>query len=583
MGIYAYSSLDDIKEKAWETTKNTLAGTTNLVEWRECYVSNVLEEMNGANSILPKGLKFSAAQLKDRSLSQRMCAQVLMETHHCVSINMGSDKDSDDSAYMPAIYSSKDGIYHMNHDYFAKYVGILHPEADEGFTEKVMYHIKTNSQRVNRTGFKDGERDLIPFQNGILDYTTKELIVDYENDVAYHDDPQYVFTWYVHCNWNPDAQSPQIKMPNGKIWEFEEWLLDIMDGSKEDAHLLKQVIGSVFRPFVDFQQSTWFYSTSGSSGKTTILDMIFDILGNSAVALNLKEIEGEDSAFNLQQVLESGAVFIGADENPVKMYLDKSDKYKSIVTHGWVHLNRKFKKNVSAKFFCSMIQCGNDTPRLQDNSPSNLRRWNAIRFPKTFGKNEKIKEIKDVYLKRKDVQEYICKACLKDIPDYYEFMNTDNTEETLRMIQTDNSPVLQFVYSVLHEGGYMATDDDGDANDGGMSICPTWSKIPLPILYQVFVAWYKLTHDGQKPMSDKSFYKDLEIALQNDDTWEIDKRKTLNVSKKYENEVLNNPWLAIKMFGVNELIDQRYTDSNDYGKALMPRFEKQYTGGLFRR
>ena len=69
-------------------------------------------------------------------------------------------------------------------------------------------------------------------------------------------------------------------------------------------------------------------------------------------------------------------------------------------------MNRKFKAPIAFQFKGFMVQCINGMPKVKDKSNSFYRRQLVVPFLKNFQGAER-RYIKDEYLARKDVLEYI--------------------------------------------------------------------------------------------------------------------------------------------------------------------------------
>lgn len=94
-----------------------------------------------------------------------------------------------------------------------------------------------------------------------------------------------------------------------------------------------------------------------------------------------------------------------------------------------------------------MVQCVNELPRLRDRSESMYRRLLVVPFEKRFEGSER-KYIKDDYLKRKDVLEYVLYHLLAET-DYYELDEPQACAALLDEFREVNDPVRQFLGDVL--------------------------------------------------------------------------------------------------------------------------------------
>ena len=176
------------------------------------------------------------------------------------------------------------------------------------------------------------------------------------------------------------------------------------------------------------------------------------------------------------------AFFWFLDENDVGTYIDKAANLKAVITGDVVSINRKYKAPVAFQFRGFMVQCLNEMPRIKDRSDSFYRRQLFIPFTKCFTGIER-KYIKEDYLKRKDVLEYVLKrvlnmnyytlsepaACKNALEEYKDFV------DTTRSFMQEIMPKLQ------------------------------WTLVPFDFLFDLYKVWYKDTvgndHNQKEPKS----------------------------------------------------------------------------------
>lgn len=94
-----------------------------------------------------------------------------------------------------------------------------------------------------------------------------------------------------------------------------------------------------------------------------------------------------------------------------------------------------------------MIQCVNELPKLRDKSESMYRRLLVIPFDKRFQGCER-KYIKDDYLNRQDVLEYVLYRVLAET-DYYELDEPDACSALLDDFRVANDPLRQFADEIF--------------------------------------------------------------------------------------------------------------------------------------
>lgn len=272
--------------------------------------------------------------------------------------------------------------------------------------------------------------DLCIVGNGLFDYKNK-ILLPY--------DPEYVFLSKTHVNYVPTPANPHITMPDGVDWDVESWLLDLM-GSDAMANLMWQTLGATVRPSVPWHRAVFLYSESGNNGKGTFCVPV-KCLSGSYESIKINDF---DKDFRLTSLMHTSVVV--NDENPVNMFLDDVANFKAAVTGDSIQVNRKFKDPVTMTFNGCIIQCINGMPKTRDKSESFVRRLLIIPFERRFEGHER-KYIRDDYLRRQDVLEYMLWKVLVGMPDYYELKATDECLSLLDEFRVRNDTVLEFYRS----------------------------------------------------------------------------------------------------------------------------------------
>lgn len=331
------------------------------------------------------------------------------------------------------------------------------------------------------------ERNLVAVNNGIFDYDTKTLSPF---------DPNYVFLTKSGVNYNPNATNPVIHNDDdGTDWDVESWMKELSD-DPEIVNLLWEIIGAIIRPLVPWNKSAWFYSETGNNGKGTLCELMRQIVGDGTYAsIQLSEFSKD---FMLEPLLRSSAIIV--DENDVGTYIDKAANLKAVITGDVLSINRKYKAPVAFQFRGFMVQCLNEMPRIKDRSDSFYRRQLFIPFTKCFTGVER-KYIKEDYLKRKDVLEYVLKrvlnmnyytlsepaACKNALEEYKDFV------DTTRSFMQEIMPKLQ------------------------------WTLVPFDFLFDLYKVWYKDTVGNDHNQKSKpGFVKDVkQIVMSSYPEWEV--------------------------------------------------------------
>lgn len=365
------------------------------------------------------------------------------------------------------------GLYTDNSLVLSRIIRSLNRDITARGISNVMDMLRESSPRVYRTS----EPNLIAVNNGIFDYDTKTLMAF---------SPDYVFLSKSRVDYNPSATNVVIhNADDGTDWDVESWMQELSD-DPEVVQLLWEILGAVVRPFVSWNKSAWFYSNKGNNGKGTLCSLMRNLVGkDSYAAVSLSDFSKE---FMLEPLVRSTAIIV--DENDVGVFIDKAANLKAVVTGDVIQINRKFKPAFAFQFHGFMVQCLNEFPRIKDKSDSFYRRQLFVPFEKCFTGRER-KYIKDDYLQRKEVLEYVLLRVLN--MSYYSLSEPQVCVEALGEYKTFNDPVLQFLSEVLPDA--------------------KWNALPYSFLYDMYKSWYKDNVPMGKPSAKSTFQYDLRAAL----------------------------------------------------------------------
>lgn len=432
-----------------------------------------------------------------KTMTHPQIAQVLITLHHArriAPIGVARDKDK----ALLAVYDPPTGLYDTS---AAGLKGLARKyDVDLGIrgTMEVLDILSTAAPWVDCVQ----DRDLIAVNNGIFNYKTKELIPF---------SPEYVFLVKSAVDFDRSATSPVIIMPDGEEWEVEAWMRSLTDDD-EIAHLLWEITGAVVRGGVSWGKGAFLHSEQGNNGKGTLLSLMRNLTGKWATIPLYK--------FNEKFALEGllGAQAILTDENPVGTYIEVGDVFKAIITNDAFVLEGKGKPVVSYQFWGFMAQCVNDLPRTKDTSESFYRRQLFIPFTKNFTGVER-KYIKDDYLHRDDVLQYVLKRVLVDMDDYYELSEPEACKALLAEHKISNDPVREF------------WEEFADRF--------TVSFLPVQFLHELYVAWSKRSNPDGTKMKERPFMKRLDAIARGTGDWVRELEANGVDTKRYDASVFN--------------------------------------------
>ena len=313
--------------------------------------------------------------------------------------------------------------------------------------------------------------DVVALANGLFDLRSKKLRPF---------SPEVVLTSKASVAFRADATT----CPVIDGWSVDEWIRELANNDSDVEDLFWQIIAALFRPDHPFNKAALLYSPTGSNGKGTFVELLRNLVGSERVAtLSMSEF-GETF---LPETLRS-AFCVLSDENEVGDYMKKAGAFKAWVSHDWIRLNVKYGQMTNAKGRGLCVFCANELPASKDKSESLYRRFVPIPFLKRYvGADENV-AIKNDYVKRPEVLEYVAhKALMMDLFDT--FITPAVCKELLGQMRVENDPVLQFAEDFLPEF--------------------KWDLLPWEFVYAVYSAWMRKEVPSGRAVSRKAFTERL--------------------------------------------------------------------------
>ncbi|WP_051912607.1 DNA primase family protein [Carnobacterium funditum] len=384
-----------------------------------------------------------------------------------------------------AIYMRFEGIYTQNETMIKRYISYVEPTFTERQAEDVIYKIANISEVKEKTN----SRYLIPVNNGVFNLETKKL-EKFTSD--------YVFTSKIATDYNDKATLPIFEG-----WNVEQWLKDLSNGEEDLNTLLWQVISSAMNGNFSRKKSIWLYG-EGNTGKGTFQELITNMVGRNNIATLKVNQFSERFALPL---LEGKTCVIG-DDVPAHVYIDDSSNFNSTVTGDPVRIEQKNKAAYSTVFNMTVIQSTNGLPRVHNTTEGTYKRFLIVQFKQAFKGEGDNWSIKNDYIKRKDVLEYVLQKAINI--DFEKFILPASSEQLMNQYKIDNDPIRDFKVSVFDQF--------------------TSTRIPLYLLYQYYLDFCE--ENKYKYMTSRNFINSLERVLDTD--WEKKKSKVGNFfNEKY--------------------------------------------------
>lgn len=322
-------------------------------------------------------------------------------------------------------------------------------------------------------------------KNGIYNKETKQLEPFDQNEYRLAK---------IQTNYNPNATSPVITMPDGVDWTFDSWLEELVDHNPDRLEQMWQIITAALNPGRVYNKCVIFYSRQGNNGKGTLGQVLKNIIGDGLYpSVNIKNF---GVRFRTQQLL--GKILNIADENPVGAYIDGTDEFKAAITGDDIQIEAKGKDAYPMQVRMLNIQMLNGTLLTRDKSNSIYRRLLIVPFTHTFTGCER-PYIKRDYMDRTDVKEYILKRAL-EAPVVTEFVVTKENEEALYRTKVENNSVFEFFDEFLPRF--------------------KWDVLPTKFLYDLYVSWMAKDNANGKPVKKSAFVEYASDYLAETNEWD---------------------------------------------------------------
>lgn len=486
------------------------------------------------NATRSKDIKIpSPKRLTHYQIAELMCAIYTVRRVACAG------KDADPSYDLLAIYQDSgpnEGLYVTDELTLETIVSGFNPTFNDNDIQTVLNKLRRKASRVIRSS----DQNKIAVNNGVFDFQKKVLLPF---------SPQMVFLSKSRVDYVDKPVNPVIHNDlDNTDWDVESWMNELSD-DPEIVELLWQILGAIIRPFVPWNKSAWFYSTSGNNGKGTLCELMRNLCGPGTYASIPLSDFGDD--FKLEPITHATAIIV--DENDVGTFVDKAASLKAIITNDVIQINRKFKIPIAYQFYGFMVQCLNEMPRIKDKSDSFYRRQLFVPFEKCFTGHER-KYIKNDYLKRPEVLQYVLHKVLN--MDYYSLSEPAACVSALNEYKGFNDPVREFAIEILPQ-------------------CK-WDLLPFAFLYDLYTVWFRQNNPSGKPQGKNTFIADLIDLLPNNFPNWYSIGRTATIRPK---NMMDSPEPLIAEYDLKNWMNPLYK-GNDLDRICQPMLKTTYHGIL---
>lgn len=389
------------------------------------------------------------------------------------------------------------GIYVPTEAHFIKFVYDLTATALTNTATKAL--VEMISRLCPRVEQSD-DANLLVLNNGIFNYAQQTL---------HPFDREFVSLSKASVALNLEAENPVIDLGNGQTWDVESWVADLSDGDSEVERLYWQLLGAALRARHPWEVAAIFYESSGRNGKGTFLQLMRNLVGEeNCVSMSMSTLEERFGRGRLLPREGRVPMLVTADENG-KVYLEKAEHFKEMVTHDPVEVEEKSRAIVQLTWRGFIVQCINDLPKTKETSGSISRRLRMVPFTKRFrASTDEVdsravanKSIKTDYIGRQEVLEYVARRVLTHdmTPEYYELSEPQKSKKLLKQQQLNNDTVQEF----WEEFGEQFV----------------WDLVPWKFVYDLYKAWLDRTNPTSRPKGSRTVQREIQDILIDSDEW----------------------------------------------------------------
>ena len=283
--------------------------------------------------------------------------------------------------------------------------------------------------------------DGLVFKNGVLDLDTMEM--------SPHSPDSYHLTGYP-VNYLADEKPT--------VTPFRDYLFELTQDS-EGVTTLFEMIGSCFDPGVFEMRTVFLLTGSGSNGKSTLLDIIEELVGMHNISRTPFTDYGIDRW--AKGGLVDKALALDDDIDPTKPL---GPALKSLVTKKVHEVELKYRNSFPYPLEATFIGAINGQPHTSDTSDAFWDRFLVLDFPMTFEK--------DATARQRLMSEFTSSEMLDSIATFSVnlyaqakcagvFTRPERSEEMVAMFQENSNHIITFANErLVHSPDVIETRRD---------------------------------------------------------------------------------------------------------------------------
>lgn len=401
MGKFSYNTIQQSEQEPPKTMKE---------------LEKLLKDIGESWRLTNAKINEKTGEVREPLMPANVIANTLLKYHNFRLISYNHNAD-DSPTY---VYNIDTGLYENSENLLNKLIRRVEYRSTPNMWKHTMQIIRQEAPKLKPFN----NRFLIPVYNGVFDLKDKKLLPF---------SPRYPITQKIKTSLNFNADNP-------KYFNVDEWFKSLACNDNEIVTLLWQFINEAVNPNHTRKKIGFLLgggASQGNNGKGTYQDLIKNLIGHENVATLKPEQFAE--RFKVAQ-LQSAICNIGDDIS--SSYIDTVSNLMSIATGDTITIEEKNKPafTIHTKPFC--IFSANEMPRVQNKSGWH-RRVCIVPFNADFNGQVENTDIKDKYVKDKNVLEYVLKKVL--FMDFEKFIEPKAVIDELEEYKKENDYIIAYI------------------------------------------------------------------------------------------------------------------------------------------
>ena len=291
------------------------------------------------------------------------------------------------------------------------------------------HHVSEVESYIKDMTFEGEQSPGVCLANGVFDFKTTTL--------QSHSPDNYFLKSY------PVAYDAKAHCP-----DFDSWLCQVLP-DEQCQSLIYEMIGSIFDPNSNEYQTAFLLSGSGSNGKSTLLDIIEKLVGET----NISQTSFHEFGVTPYAVAELVNMALALDDD-VSTTKPLSSTIKPLITKKRHVCEKKYINRYEFDMTATFVGAINGAINTVDKTSAFWRRWCVIPFSQVFPKDANFKRDLMSHCTSPEALSGILNTSLlayERVLERGEFSIPESSERLVEMMRMDSNHVRYFIEDCLSE------------------------------------------------------------------------------------------------------------------------------------